>query len=63
MSLVRFRGLGTPLPIYVTRENANGQIAEFTLSAWMILLAMFIVWANVVLWGAYGLAAVVRALL
>lgn len=53
------RALSQDVPIYVTRENADGQIAEYTLSIWMTLLAIFVVWANLIAWGFYGLYAVV----
>ena len=54
------RGLGTNLPVYVTRRSADGYTGTYYLSAWMPLLAILIVWLNVVCWGAYGLYLVGR---
>ena len=51
----RASGLGVSLPIYVTRETAHGETAEYSLSLWMTLLAGLLVWLNVVLWGGYGI--------
>lgn len=49
------RGMGTPLPVYVTRKTAHGETAEYSLSFWMTLLAMLLVWLNVVVWGVIAL--------
>ena len=50
-------------PVYVTRENADGLTASYSMSFWMTLLAMFVVWANVVVWGVIGLVYAVSVAL
>lgn len=54
------KGLGTAMPVYVTRQTADGLIAQYSLSLWMTLLAVFLLWANVVAWGIVGLIYAVR---
>ena len=44
-----------PMPVYVTRANADGMIGSFTMSAWMVLLTMLLVWLNVIGWSIYGI--------
>jgi hypothetical protein len=47
------------MPIYVTRPHgANKTTASYSLSLWMSILAMMLVWMNVVLWGVFGIVAV-----
>lgn len=52
--------LGTSLPIYVTRKTSSGLIAEYSLSIWMTLLAIMVIWANIVGWGCFGLYVLAR---
>lgn len=52
--------LFTSMPIYVTREDADGFIGAFSMSIWMPLLAMLLVWANAIVWGVVGLIYAVR---
>lgn len=54
-------GPATSIPIYTTRTSAAGETGSLSMSLWMALLAMLLVWANVVAWGFYGLYSVVRA--
>jgi hypothetical protein len=49
-----------PIPIYVTRKNANGVSATWTINAFIPLLAMFIVFANIILWGIFGFYEVIH---
>lgn len=56
-------GLGTSLPIYVTRKSAEGETAEYSLSLWMTLVAILLVWLNVMAWGCLGLYVAVRVVL
>jgi hypothetical protein len=56
-------GLSTSLPVYVTRQTASGETAQYSASLWATFLAGFLVWLNVVLWGIVGLIAAVGALL
>ncbi len=57
------RQLGTQAPIYVTRETAGGLTGSYYLALGWTLLVMVIVLANILLWGAVGIAAAVGALL
>ncbi len=52
--------LSEPVPVYVTRKSASGETGTFTLSIWMPLLALFLVWFNVVAWSVIGLVEAVR---
>lgn len=55
-----YGNLNASAPIYVTRKNADGIIATYSLSIWMTLLALMIVWTNIVVWGGIGLYEAVR---
>jgi len=57
---MKFWGLNQSMPVYVTRETGNGVIASYSLSAWMTLLAIALIWLNVVIWSAIGLYEAVR---
>lgn len=57
---MKLEGLGMSLPVYVTRKTAHGETYQYSLSLWMTLLAIFLLWLNVVVWGAVGLIAAVR---
>jgi len=49
-------GLGKSMSVYVTRPHGtNKETYSYTMSAWMILLAMFLIWGNVIAWGCIGL--------
>lgn len=52
----------TPLPIYVTRENASGEIGTFSMASYITLPAMFLFFVNVIVWGVVGLVEAVRVL-
>lgn len=52
--------LGASAPVYVTRKTAGGVVAHYSLSIWMSLLAMCLVWLNIVVWGVIGLVEAVR---
>jgi hypothetical protein len=49
------RDLLRAAPVYVTRKTADGFIAHYSLSMGMSLLAMMLIWANIVGWSLYGL--------
>lgn len=48
-------GLNGSYPIYVTRKTAGGETMSYSLSLWMTLLVILLVWANVIVWAGYGL--------
>ena len=52
---MRAYGLNNTAQVYVTRKDADGNISSYSLSLWMTLLAMLLVWANIVIWGIIGL--------
>lgn len=47
--------LATSAPVYTTRRDADGATASYSLSLWMTLLALLLVWVNVVLWATVGI--------
>lgn len=49
-------------PVYVTRKNASGETGTYSLSIWMTLLAMMLIWINVVFWGIVGVVKAVEVL-
>ena len=56
-----FKGdLSAAMPIYVTRKTAGGATGSLSLSIWMQLLAMMLIWFNVVVWAGIGLYVAVR---
>ena len=60
MGIIKTRGsatMQTSIPVYVTRKTANGETGSFSLSLWMSLLALMLVWANIVLWSLFGIFA------
>jgi hypothetical protein len=54
--------LRTSAPIYVTRKTADGETANYSLSIWMTLLVILLLWLNVVVWGCLGLYEAVRVI-
>lgn len=57
--------LTQPIPVYVTRKNADGMIASYTVSAWVALAVMIFGGFAAVLWSiialAYGIITIVNA--
>lgn len=47
-------------PIYVTRKTAHGDTGSYEITLWMSLLAVLLVWLNVVVWAVIGLIAAAR---
>jgi hypothetical protein len=45
------------LPVYVTRPDSDGMISSYSMTLWMSLGAMMLVWLNIVVWCLIGLAA------
>lgn len=52
--------LSASIPVYVTRKTADGYTGSLSLSIWMQLLALLLVWGNGVAWGLIGLYEAVR---
>ena len=52
--------LKTSIPVYVTRETADGLTGSWSMSAWIPLLVMLLVAANAVGWGIYGLVVLIE---
>lgn len=44
----------TAIPLWVSRENADGQIAQFTVNIWVHLMVCMLALVNAIGWGAYG---------
>lgn len=51
------------MPVYVTRKTADGDTGSLSLSIWMPLFAVLLLWLNVMVWGIVGLVVAVRVLL
>lgn len=58
--MFRFHGLGTTLPIYVTRKTADGQTAHYSLSLWMTVLVILLVWLSIIIWSIVGFITAFR---
>lgn len=46
-----------PIPIWVSRKNADGDIAQFTVALWLHLVLFLMLLANALLWAGIGLYA------
>jgi hypothetical protein len=55
-------GLGNSLPIYTTRPEAGEgkKTCTYSQSAWITLLAKWVVFFNILLWGGIGIYEAVR---
>ena len=47
--------LNKNMPVYVTRETADGLTGSLSMSIWMALLAMLLIWVNIIVWGIIGI--------
>lgn len=52
--------LADSTPIYVTRKTAGGETGSYGMSLWMSLIALLLIWLNVIVWGCLGLYEAVR---
>ena len=52
-----------PLPIWVSREDADGTISEFSVPVWCFMLIGALSLLNVIAWGIIGLVEVVQYIL
>lgn len=50
------------IPVYVTRKDAHGMTGSVSLAAWMPLLAVLLIWVNVVAWSLVGIIEALRVL-
>lgn len=50
-------------PVYVTRKSASGETGELSLSIWMQLVVLLLLWLNAVIWGAIGVYEAVRVVI
>ena len=57
-----FENMGISAPVYVTRKTADGTTGSYSLSLWMTILAMLLVWLNVVVWSVVGVVEAVRVI-
>jgi hypothetical protein len=48
------------IPLYVTRKTADGYTGSYNVPAWMTILAMRLLWLNVVAWSLIGLYVAVK---
>lgn len=48
--------LRSSMPVYVTRPESDGYVASYSMSLWMTLGAMMLLWLNIVVWCLIGLA-------
>lgn len=60
--MAMFENMGISVPVYVTRKTADGTTGSYSLSLWMPILAILLVWFNVVVWSIIGLVEAVRVL-
>lgn len=51
------------MPIYVTRKTADGDTGSLSMSIWMQLLVLFLLWLNAVIWGCLGIYKAVRVVI
>lgn len=47
--------LNASMPVYVTRKTASGETGSLSLSIWMGLAALGLLWLNVVVWSVIAL--------
>jgi hypothetical protein len=57
------RTISFQLPFYVTRKNADGVIATYSVNGWVAIAAIMLVSANVLLWGIVGVIVALGVLL
>jgi hypothetical protein len=49
-----------PIPIWVSRKNADEVISQFTVSLWMFMLLGVLILLNLLSWSIIGLVEVVQ---
>lgn len=53
----------TPVPIWVSRETADGVISYFAIPLWLFGLIGFLILFNVILWGGIGMFVAVKLII
>ena len=53
----------TPLPIWVSRQTADGRTSNFTVPLWLFLLIGFALLINLVLWSGIGIFVALKLIL
>ena len=61
-TMLDFRRLSYPMPIWVSRPEADGMTHALKVSAWQILILWFVIFANALLWGGFGIYEAVRVI-
>lgn len=51
-----------PIPIWVSRKNADGQISQFAVSGWMFMLLALLALVNAFAWGFIGIYEAVKVI-
>jgi hypothetical protein len=46
---------GASIPVFVTRATASGETGSLSISIWMAVLVLLLVWLNAVIWPVIGL--------
>lgn len=54
--------LTSSVPIWVSRETADGNISHFSVSGWLFLLIALLVLLNFLAWSGIGLYEAVRVI-
>lgn len=48
------------IPFYMTRKNADGEIASYSQSAWITIYAVMLACLSVIAWSLVGFMEIVR---
>lgn len=59
-AMLDLRRLSYPTPIWVSRPEADGMTHALRVPAWQILILWLVIFANALLWGAFGIYEAVR---
>lgn len=60
MGLFKNGNLSAAAPFYVTRPHGARKVTgALTMSIWMQLAVVFVIWLNIIGWGIYGLVELV----
>lgn len=49
-----------PFPVWVSRENADGNVSQFTMPLWLAIVLFFLLALNVAAWSVIGLIEAVQ---
>jgi hypothetical protein len=59
-TMLDLRRLSYPMPIWVSRPEADGMTHTLRVPAWQILVLWPVVFVSALLWGAFGIYEAVR---